>query len=251
MLRGIYMSGTGMLTLDRQMNTLSNNITNADTVGYREDLYISRSFKDVLITRLHDPSVIQRREVGPLNHGVHVDELITQYRQGGFEATDRPTDFALVGENGFFAVETPDGERYTRTGTFSLTADCDLITSEGYYVLNADGEHINVGEGDFAVREDGTIYVAGENAGKMKIVSFENPADLRKQGSNLFYNYNDQEIVDAQAQVKQGFTEMSNVDMGRAMVDMITIQRAYETNQKLIQMADGTLDQAVNRVGRV
>ncbi len=250
MIRGLYVSGTAMLTLEKHMNTLANNIANADTTGFRSDAYVQRAFKDVLIDRLNDPSVVaQNRQVGPFDFGVHVDELSTRFLQGALQPTGRPMDMALTGENAFFSVQTPGGVRYTRDGAFQLSADGRLVTSDGYPVLGTGGP-INVGNGDFSVNEEGAVFVGEEQVGQLAIVGFADQAALRKEGANLFFG-GAPGAKGAGVAVKQGVLEASNTDMGMMTTDMMWVYRAYETNQRFVQMTDGTLDMAVNRIGKV
>lgn len=250
MVRGFYISGTGLLTLERHMNVIANNVANAETTGYKSDAFVQRSFNDVLISRLNDPSVIaQTRQVGPLDYGVHVDELVVRYAQGAPQITERPYDFALLGENAFFSVQTPDGVRYTRDGSFHLDATNNgLVTADGFPVLGDNGP-ITIDGVSFAVNDFGDMMLDGQSIGRMSIVSFPNLADLRKEGSNLISGEGATPATDAA--VKQGYVEASNVDMGAMTSDLLWVYRAYETNQKFIQMADSTMEIAVNRIGKV
>lgn len=250
MLRGLYISATGMVTLQKNMDTVINNMTNAETTGYKQDTFLSRSFRDVLIERINDPSVLRQvREVGPLNYGIHVDEIATSVTQGAMEQTGRSADLALTG-NAFFAVQTPQGERYTRAGNFTVNEQGVLCTPAGEPVLGQNGV-LNVGTGDFTVDSTGGVWAGGQQVGALRLVGFEDPTVLRKEGGNLFYAYNANPGQPTDYTVRQGFLETSNVDLSTVMVDMMTVYRAYETNQRMIQMIDSTLDKAVNQVGNV
>lgn len=250
MLRGIYISSTGMVTLQKNMDTIINNMTNAETVGYKQDTFLSRSFRDVLIERINDPSILRQvKEVGPLNFGIHVDEVATRITQGAMEETRRNADLALTG-NAFFAVQTPEGERYTRAGNFQVTSEGMLVTAAGEPVLGNNGP-VMVGSGDFTVDTMGGVWVGGQQTAQLRLVGFEDPTVLRKEGGNLMFAYNANPGPATDYTVKQGFLEGSNVDLSTTMVDMMTVYRAYETNQRMIQMMDATLDKAVNQVGNV
>jgi flagellar basal-body rod protein FlgG len=251
MLRSLYIAGTGMLVQRKKMDVLTNNIANVETTGYKTDTLLSRSFKDMLIERMNDPAVINiSNSVGPLNTGVHIDEVVVNFLQGNLEETERLTDLALDGP-GFFTVLTPNGERYTRDGGFGINSEGCLVTADGYYVQGSGGA-INVGLGGFAVDSQGNITVDGNFVDQLKIVSFEDLAGLRKTGSNLYVNYTGQAASQAElGSVRQGALEASNVDITRQMVDMMEISRTYELNQRMVKMIDESLGKTVNEVGRV
>ena len=251
MLRGLYTAATGLTVQRAKMDVITNNIVNADTTGYKQDDLISSSFEQAMIERIGDPNVVNAsEEVGPYSFGTHIDEIVTDFSVGNFEDTGLQTDLAISG-NGFFVVETPDGERYTRSGDFTVNAEGYLVTGDGYYALGNNGP-INVGSGDFFVDESGNVTARGELADKMQIVAFEDTSVLRKQGDNLYYSYGGGTPEAAgDASVMQGYLESSNVDIATEMVDMITVYRAYEASQKILTMTDETLGLAVNNIGSV
>jgi len=265
MIRGHYIAGTGMQLQRRMMENITHNITNADTTGYKKNHLVSRSFEDVMIERLHDPAVrgvtnfvnppyfnFRNRapDVGPLNFGTRVDQLFVSYEQGTFEGTERPTDLAIAGD-GFFVMDTPAGDRYTRCGAFYLTPDGYVVDSLGNYLLGTEGR-LQVPHGEFLVNDRGYVYANNELINQIRIVQFEDNLALRKQGDNLYFVQGGAVPIEAeQAIVKQGFLEVSNVDMAREMVDMITSFRAYESNQRMVSMIDDTIGKAVNEIARL
>ncbi len=249
MIRGMYISGTGMLTTQKAMDVVTNNVTNVETVGYKKDTMLSQTFASMLIDRIHDPSVIATREVGPLEPGVHIDRIVTNFTQGAFDVTEQTTDMALAGA-GWFVIETPDGERYTRAGNFHVAPNGYLVNPDGYGVVG-EGGPILVGTDKFAVTEDGVISVDGQEVARLRLVTFDDDSKLRKQGDNLYYNHEGAQEIERGCIVKQGYLEMSNVDVGATMVEMIVNYRMYEANQRMLQMADETLGRAVNDIGRV
>lgn len=251
MVRGLYIAGTGMYVQRQRMNTIANNAANVDTTGFKKDMLVSRSFKDMMIERINDPSVVSRTNlVGPLNTGVHIDENVTAFSQGGMEETQRYTDFALAND-GFFCVLTPDGERYTRAGNFNVNKNGYLVTSEGYAVLGSDGNPLNAGFGEFGCSENGGLFMDEELLGYFKLVRFDDNLTLRKEGQNNYYATTEQPKASTSTVVKQSYLEGSNVDMGREMVDMIEIYRTYEANQRVIKTIDETLQKTCNELGRV
>jgi len=252
MVRGLYIAGTGMLLQRRRMETITNNITNAETTAYKKEFNVAHSFDEVMTRRINDNNnmMLNRRQVGPLNLGTQVDQLHLDFNQGALETTDRATDLALIGD-AFFVIQTADGERYTKSGHFYLDSEGFLIDGEGGYVLGNNGP-INVGGLDFFVDSGGNVFGADrEYIDTIRVVSFADNEDLRKQGSNYFFS-DVPPLAEAHPyQIQQGFLEMSNVDIGREMVDMLAMFRAYETNQRMITMIDETVGRAVNEIGRL
>ncbi|MDR0491342.1 MAG: flagellar hook-basal body complex protein [Oscillospiraceae bacterium] len=250
MVRGQYIAGTGMLLQRRLMENITNNITNADTTGYKKEHLVSHSFDEVLIERINDTHVVgQTRLVGPLNFGTQIDQIYVNYETGSLEGTERSTDLALVGDV-FFAVQTEGGERYTRSGAFYLDQLGYLVDGEGNFLLGENG-NIYVGGLNFAVNELGEVWVGDEYTDRIRVVSFADNGTLRKQGSNLYYPLEAPEGQTKEYRIHQGFLETSNVDIGREMVDMLTVFRTYETNQRMLTMIDETVGRAVNDIGRL
>jgi flagellar basal-body rod protein FlgG len=248
MLRGLYLANTGMLTQQRRMDVVTNNLANASTVGFRQDDLLPRSFAAELVSRLDDPA-LAGPAVGSLDHGIHVDEVVTDFSAGPVEETGLPTDLALTGP-AFFAVQTPAGERYTRAGNFKVTADGLLTTQDGYPVLAENGP-AQVGSADFTVSSTGRIQsAAGET--QLRLVQFADPTGLRKEGNNLFLNLN-AGAPDGQATagVRQGCLEGSNVDLASQMTRMVEIYRSHEINQRMIKIFDEKLGRSVNDIGRI
>lgn len=252
MVRGLYLAGTGMLVQRNNMDVITNNISNADTLGYKKDAMLSRSFKDLLIDRMNDPSVInQTSEVGPLGTGVHIDEVKTFFEQGTPEQTQLATDMCIVGD-AFFVVNTPDGERYTRAGNFTLDAAGYLVNSDGYYVQGENG-NIQLNNDRFAVNQHGDIYDmdTDERIDSLRLVEFEDMGALRKGGDSLFYDFGEANPQEAEnTEVLQGYIETSNVNIAQEMVSMLITNRAYDSNQSAVRMIDNTLQRAVNDIAR-
>jgi len=251
MVRGLYIAGTGMLLQRRRMETITNNIVNAETTGYKKEFNIAHSFDEVFLRRVNDNQPITQpgRAVGPLNLGTQVDHLYIDFTQGALETTDRPTDFALIGD-GFFVVQTADGERYTKTGHFYINNEGFLLDGDGNYLLGNNGP-INVGGLDFHVDSAGNVFTADGFVDTIRVVSFEDNSTLRRQGNNLYFATEPPLAAPNPYTIAQGFLEMSNVDIGREMVDMLAMYRTYETNQRMITMIDETVGRAVNDIGRL
>ena len=250
MVRGLYIAGTGMMLQRRHMEVITNNIANADTTGFKKEHLVSHSFDEVLVRRINDPSVVrQTRLVGPLNLGTQVDQLYVNFAEGDLEGTERSTDLALVGD-AFFVVQTQDGERYTRSGAFYIDQLGYLVDGEGNFLLGGNGP-IYVGGLDFTVDNTGGVRVGEDFVDTIRVASFADNGSLRKQGSNLFFSLDAPQAVANQHSVMQGYLEISNVDIGREMVDMLSVFRTYESNQRMLSMIDETVGKAVTEIGRL
>ncbi|MCL1828978.1 MAG: flagellar basal-body rod protein FlgF [Oscillospiraceae bacterium] len=247
MQRGLYIAGTGMMVQRRAMENVTNNITNVETTGFKKNYLITHSFDEVMLQRINDLPVVGRGSyAGPLTYGTLVDQIYMDFSQGSFEETGLTTDLAIAGD-GFFVMETPAGDRYTRSGAFALTVDGFLCDPDGHYLLGQDGR-VWVGTDKFTVTTDGTITVDGEYVNTIRLVGFADNNSLRSEGHNLF-NATQQPGAPEFAEIRQGFLENSNVGVAREMVDMLTVFRAYETNQRILSMIDETLGKAVNEIG--
>lgn len=250
MIRGIYSAGTAMVTQSKKMDVISNNIANATTTGFKEDELVSQSFKDMMISRSSDSSIVNTsQEVGPYNYGIHVDSVLTSFESGALNNTGKSTDLALNG-NGFFTLETATGEAYTRSGNFTIDSAGYLADQSGNRVLGENGA-IYLGNSDFTVQQDGQVLQGTKVIDKLKIVSFNNPDNLRKQGNNLYTTANGETPIASSAVVKQGCLEASNTDLVKNMTNMMDVYRNYESNQKVIQILDNTLDKTVNDIGKI
>ena len=255
MVRGLYIAGTGMMLQRRHMEIITNNVSNADTTGYKKEYLVSHSFDEVLTRRINDPHIIGMRglagtpAVGPLHLGTQVDQLYINFDEGALEGTERSTDLALVGD-GFFVMQTAEGERYTRTGAFYINQPGYLTDGEGNLLLGENGP-IYVGGQNFTVDQSGGVRVGDDYIDRIRVVSFEDNATLRKQGSNLYFSLAAPQAETNPYAIAQGFLEGSNVEIGREMVDMLTVFRTYETNQRMLTMIDETVGKAVNEIGRL
>lgn len=245
MIRGLYTAAGGMMVEAARQETITNNLANSETSGFKKDLALQRSHAEQTVIRTGDGR--QPVPIGTLGLGAVVDRIYTSYEQGSLQETGRTLDVALTGD-GFFAVATPQGTRYTRNGAFSLDAGRRLVTDQGHPVLGTAGP-IVLGEGELTVDQHGRIYVDGVFADKIEISSFADAGQLRKAGHSLFAAAEGQEGTPFAGQVRQGFLENANVQVVQEMVRMIAALRAYETNQRVIQAQDEILGKAANEVG--
>ncbi len=266
MVKGLYTAYTGMIEEMRRMDVMTNNLANADTTGFKKEGTVNQSFDAQLALKIKDTSeMTQHRRLGDVNLGVKVGETYRDYSQGSFYVTDNPYDVALDGE-GFFAIEfrSKNGEtsiKYTRDGAFTVDRNGYLMTKDGDYVLNANGaanaaggqaNYVRVDPNrEITIDSDGTIYQNNTAVARIGIVDFADYNYLEKYGENLYDMVPGGQRQASNARIEQGCLEMSNVNIVSEMVNMITITRAYEANQKIVTTIDETLDKAVNSVGQV
>ena len=260
MVRALYTAWTGLRNEEKRIDVVTNKMPNAHTTGYNKIDVTSQSFDRQLAVTLNDVTVGTDtvQGIGGVTLGVKIGETYFDMSQGSFKQTENLYNFALSGR-GFFTISTTNkaGEtttRYTRDGDFTITKDGYLVTKDGDFVLGEGGNPIQIPGADTAeisVTSLGAIYVGGDYIATLQIVDFEDYAALSSYGENMYEPVEGAVMIDADATVQQGYLEMSNVNMVTEMVDMIAVTRAYETNQKMIQAVDKTLDKAVNEIGRV
>ena len=258
MVKGLYTAYTGMVNEQNRMDIMTNNLANASTVGYKKEGSTSQSFNDVLTVKIKDQSVGMRnvQRIGIKNPGVKIGENYTDYTQGSFRITDNTYDLALAGD-GFFAIEFTNkaGEtdtKYTRAGQFTLNKDGYLVTEEGDYVLDTQNRRIRLNTLlDSKITDDGTIYQNDQAVARIQVTDFEDYDYLEKYGETYYQPIEGAKTTTEDAQVKSGYLEMANVQIVSEMVNLISITRAYESNQKVVQTIDGTLDVAANQIGKL
>lgn len=255
MVRGLYTSGWSMLALNKKMDVLSNNLANVSTTGYKKDTVVLEGFPKLLAERLNDNTngVAKGVPVGELSFSNDVGEVYTNFTQGTLLKTDNSLDMSIKDDGrAFFTIAVPGGagQYYTRDGSFKLNANGQLVTGSGHYVLGQNGI-IQLNGNDFIVTRDGIIVQDGQIVDRLLITQFQNPNTLRKNGENLFTASPNSVAEGFSGEVLQNHLEQSNADAIREMVDMISLMRSYEANQRVITAIDETLGKAVNQVGKV
>lgn len=258
MLRGLYTAHTGLRNEQNRMDILTNNLANASTVGFKKEGATSQPFREVLAVKVKDSSV-GLGTVQPIGHsrlGVKIGENYTDYTQGSFRITDNTYDLALSG-SGFFALEYTNGEgetstKYTRAGNFTLTQEGYLVNNDGMYVLDAQNRRIQLDTlTDARIDDDGRIFQNEREVAQIQVADFEDYDYLEKFGDTFFQPVEGATLTEGTAEVKSGVLEMSNMSVISEMVNMISVTRAYEANQKIVQTYDESLDIAVTQLGRV
>lgn len=259
MLRGLYTAYTGMLNEQYRMDIMSNNLANADTVGFKKEGSTSQAYSEVMAVKIKDTTenLNTPKRLGNMSLGVKIGETYTDFSQGSLRDTGNTYDLALSGD-GFFNIEFTNkaGEtstKYTRAGSFVLTTDGYLTTKDGDYVLGQNGRiQLSTTAGNTVIDENGNIYQDNQLVAKIKITEFEDTNYLTHYGESMWDAKEGAVANDAtDVKVHQGYLEMSNISVVTEMVNMISIQRQYEANQKLITTYDESLDKSVNQVGRI
>lgn len=256
MVKGLYTAYTGMLNEQHRMDVMTNNLANASTVGFKKEGATSQAFDDVLALKIKDTTDAgMAKPLGRMSMGVKIGETYTDFSQGSLRQTDNPYDVAISG-NGFFTIEFKNkvGEtstKYSRDGSFTMNKDGYLVTKDGDYVLGTNGRiKLDPLQGA-VIGKDGKIYQNDNLVSTLRITDFEDYNYLEHYGENYFQTVDGATEKEGDYQTLSGYVEMSNIQVVSEMVQMISISRAYETNQKIIQTYDSTLEIAANQIGKV
>lgn len=249
MIQGLYTAAAGMLAVESKQSAISNNIANASTPGYKRSEPVLSGFYTIFSEELRNPF---RFDTSPApGGGVRVGETFPDLTPGVLVETSNPLSMALMGP-GMFVVDTPSGERYTRSGAFTVNQQGQLSTQEGYPVQGTGGTPIDVSGGKVEVSNDGNIRVDGVPAGQLRLVEFESTRNFQREGSNLFSA--PQEAIQASKPATNTFVqgkslENSNVNLPKEISSMMLGLRAYEANQKVVQAIDATMGRLIDQVG--
>jgi flagellar basal-body rod protein FlgF len=230
------------MALAHQMDVVANNMANTATAGYKAE---ALKFEEYLMPvagmeGAQSPS-------GDLSYVIDA-KVLRDYQAGELRMTGNPFDAALNGE-GWFAVDTPNGERYTRDGHFTLDAQGTLVNASGHPVLGEAGRiTIAPDETDFTIASDATVSTSGGEKGRLRVVTFENQDAFSKEGFNLYVSAAEPVPAD-RFRIAQGYLEDSNVQAVTETAHMIEVMRAYiATAKQLERLADLKL-QAINKLG--
>lgn len=278
-MKNIWVPLSGQVAQQHKVETIANNVANANTVGFKRDQLV---FKEHLAAFDEAPVIDLPREGfapsdmyhtnGAENSLVKVDGSFTDFEQGTFIPTDNPLDLALRGD-GFLEVLTPTGVRFTRKGNLSLNKEGELVTDHGFKVL----KELNVSQdtlrdpasvGSIPNPEDRTIRVPTNSKltfsldgdvmskdgviGKLSVIEFVDKHALRKEGNNLFLTPDEANVrrTDIKTTVNQGFLEGSNVNAIQEMSELIKAHRHFESIQKAINAYDSISGKAANDIGK-
>jgi flagellar basal-body rod protein FlgG len=257
MMRSLYTSATGMRSEQVNVDVIANNLANVNTTGYKRSQAL---FQDLLYERVRTPGASSGGGANlptgiQLGLGTHLVSVAKIFTPGKPMQTGNQFDIWIEG-NGFFKVTKPDGtECYTQDGAFRLNVDGQVVNADGYQLEGVDS--ISVEATAVAIAPDGTVSETvngvASDKGQIKLYRFVNPAGLLAEGSNLFLPSSASGDAtegtpgeEGMGSLRQGYLEMSNVDVVTEMVNLIVAQRAYEVNTKAIQASDEMLQQANN-----
>jgi len=264
--KGIFTAVSGAMAQDARLETIANNIANANTTGFKKD---QQTFYEYLSANEKQPDVIQVPRIpasiesfydmqGGDRGYVDSSGTFTKFEQGSLKPTGSTLDLALEG-SGFFEVATPSGVKFTRNGSFKMNQNGELTTNDGHPVLREGAGQdpaqraIKLNSSNVTISQTGEVYDGGVQVAKLSIVDVQRKEALQKVGSSFYQlkeNYNEPVRPAFEAQVHQGFVEGSNVNVVQEMTDMIMASRVFESNQQAIKAFDKMDDKLVNQVGK-
>lgn len=279
-MKNIWVPLSGQVAQQRKVETIANNVANANTVGFKKDQLVFKEHLTAFTKGVEDIH-IPRKEFSPddfyhtqgaENAMVAVDGSYTIHEQGTLMPTGNPLDVALKGE-GFIEVLTPTGVRFTRKGNLSMNRDGELVTDQGYRILSAldaspEALRDPASVGSFPSPEerilriptnskitislDGDILSRDGSVGRLSVVEFKDKHALKKEGNSLFITPNEENIIrtDTKTTVNQGFLEGSNVNAIEEMSELIKAHRHFESIQKAINAYDQISGKAANEIGK-
>ena len=263
MIRSLYSAVSGLRNHQIRMDVIANNVANVNTTGFKSS---RANFQDVLSQTIRpaggpDTTNNAYGSTNPsqVGLGMSLAGISLNMTQGALQNTGRTLDVAIQG-NGFFVVQKPDGEKYyTREGIFFVDANGDLVNSNGYYILGEDGNKITVGTtvSSIVISTTGEVLADGQSKGYIGLASFPNPEGLEKVGQNLYKETGASGTVNIEkagesgtpvvnTTIASGYLEMSNVDLSEEFTNMITTQRGYQANARVITVSDTLLEELVN-----
>lgn len=285
---GIWTSVSGGMAQSQLVDTVANNLANANTVGFKKD---TPTFKEYLTAyeRPVSPEIDIPRTIykdsdfyhhdGREHSFVNVNTIHTDHTQGGMKLTNGPFDLAIDGV-GFFAVKTPEGTRFTRAGDFKLNGEGTVVTNDGYPVLvlpqnglqqtptegfnpftEQGGEKLeefsvrglNAQGGKITITANGQIYLGDQNLGTVAVAEFADPRLLQKVSSTLYTNPDANNVprVSTATKVRQGFLENSNVNPVSELTNLIKANRMFESNMRAIKTYSDMAGKEANEVGKL
>jgi len=249
-IKGLYSAFSAMEAAWKYQEVLANNVANANTAGFKREVASKESFADVLLSQQAPvpapfPARIQA-VIGQIGTGSFIADFVTDWAQGALQSTEGELDLGLSG--GFFSIETPGGDQYlTRDGRFGRDATGDLVTSQGSYVLDVDGQHINLPAERVEIGPSGEIFTgAGDFIAQIAVNDYT-PNDLVRAGEGHFTATIGGTPIEGT--VRQGYLERSNANLVEDMTSLLAVQRTFQANQTIISSLDRTLDQAAGQLG--
>lgn len=242
MIKGIYRSASAMIPRIKKQETIANNLANASSPGFKKDTVFTEELSRAEMRRAERQTDWQT----PM-----IDQVYTNFEQGGLDKTGNTLDIALEGV-GFFVFETPEGEQVlSRAGRLMADNSGYIVNAEGHRLMG-DGGPLNVAGGEVAIAENGRVEVDNNAVGTIRVVEIPETDQLIKIGKTEFALPQGIDLRQAvRFAVRQGYLESSNVEVVTEMIDMITSFRNYEADANAIKAQDESLKNLFNNVGRV
>ena len=250
MYKGFYNLTSGMMTQQRKLSNVANNMTNISTPGYKVRRHVTGNFGDVLYSRVGNQDKSNYQPIGRQSYIVATDEIVTDFTQGALEHTGITLDFAIQGE-GFFAIRNAAGETmYTRAGSFSLDQEGYLCYSGFGCVLGSNGNEIRVMTDKITSDNDGNLYATnGILLGRIGVYNLDDPAQMEYNEEGFLVGAQGQ--VDNDAVLHWGYLERSNVDMVSEMTEMLTSQRAFQSAAQVTKIYDTLMTKITTEIGKL
>lgn len=280
-LKNIWVPLSAGIAQQKNVETIANNVANANTPGFKKDQLVFREYLTALEKGVDQIDIPKDREFAPEdfyhsngaeNASVDVDGSYTIHTQGQLAQTGNTLDIALNGQ-GFLEVLTPNGVRYTRKGNLSISKDGELVTDQGFRVLKklnpatyaSQGREagasstapkpeeriVKIPPGRISINMEGQIFSNNELINELSVVEFNDLHALKKEGNSLYMNADNQNLKENQkTQVHQGFIEQSNVNALYEMSELIKAHRHFESIQKAINTYDNIAGKAANDIGK-
>lgn len=246
---GLYAAAQGMRAIEGTQEVIANNLANVSTPGFRRQEGVVEGFYEIFMGARGTVARYDAREAP--GGGLKMVETFSHTANGPITQTGGRLDVALEGP-GFMAIEAPFGERFTRAGNFRLNNDGQLVTSSGYLVQGIDGGPITIGDGVPVFQDDGTVTVDGAPVGQVRLLEFEDPHMLTRQGEGL-YLASDAALERSgpalNTRVLGGSLEQANTQVAAEMIKMTLGARMYAANQRVINAIDDTLGLVIQQVG--
>ncbi|MDP4108455.1 MAG: flagellar hook-basal body complex protein [Bacillota bacterium] len=243
MVRGFYALGSGILTRERTLDSISNNIANADTAGFKKDKVVQSAFGELMINRMDG----KRTELSNISLMNAAEENVSVFTEGPLKSTDSALDFAVLGQ-GFFGVQTPNGLKYTRNGEFGLDSEGYLTLPGCGRVMGQNGA-IYLGSDDVSADTGGNLYVGGKLMGTIRLYGFTDYAGLKTDGNGLFTGNG--AALPQNTEIAWKTLEGSNVDVSEQMTDAISSQRSLQSCSEALKMVDQILEKAATQIAKI
>jgi flagellar basal body rod protein FlgG len=267
MIKGLYSAVSAMITGLERQSLITHNAANIDTPGFKQIMMTMEEFEQTGVFTSNstlDPSSVFKEPIGfdpnryvDINYvgsvGLGVEKALeeTNLEQGALLSTEEPLDLAIEG-NGYFKLQTPDGMVYTRDGRFNLNANREIVSVDGYYLMDENDQVITIPDGSLVdIDSAGNIFIDGAEVAKISLSSFVNELDSLKRASDNTFTAQIEPDGETVGTITQGYLESSNVDVAQLMTQMVSVVRSYEAAQQLVTIQDQLLGRSISTLGRI